>query len=66
MLPTYSRISRETSLKAKISLVQSQKWNTRTICEIYSKLTIKTPEVVFIVNFQQISRIVDFEQVNTS
>ena len=36
--------------------------NTRTMCEICSKLTIKTTErrssVVFIVNFEQISHIV--------
>ena len=47
------------------------------MCEIYSKLTVKTTErrqcrhsVVFIVNFEQISRIIlvfllsNFEQVN--
>ena len=48
--------------------------NTRTRCEICSKLTIKTPERrrrsgVFIVNFEHISlrssvSIVNFEQVN--
>ena len=39
--------------------------NTRTICEIYSKLTIKTPEQrhrrcsgFFVVNFEQVSHIV--------
>ena len=48
--------------------------NTRTRCEICSKLTIKTPERrhwrhsgVFIVNFEHISHLVsiaEFEQVN--
>ena len=35
--------------------------NTRTRCEIYSKLTIKTPDIfspVFIVNFEHISHLV--------
>ena len=50
--------------------------NTRTRCEICSKLTIKTPERrrsgVFIVNFEHISHlvssvsIVNFEKVNAS
>ena len=46
-------------------LVQSQNRNTGKMCEICSKLTIKTPERrhwrrsgVFIVNFEQISNIV--------
>ena len=46
-------------------LVQSQNRNTGKMCEICSKLTIKTPErrhwrrsCVFIVNFEQISNIV--------
>ena len=49
--------------------------NTRTRCERYSELTIKTPErrqrrryCVFIVNFEHTSHsvfIVSFEQVNT-
>ena len=40
--------------------------NTRTRCEIYSKLTKKTPEcsIVFTVNFAYISTIFNFEQVN--
>ena len=40
-------------------------WNTRTRCEIYSKLKIKTPERrqwrrsgVFIINFEHISRLI--------
>ena len=40
-------------------------WNTRTSCEIYSKLKIKTPERrqwrrsgVFIINFEHISRLI--------
>ena len=48
-----------------IYLFKVNKGNTRTMCEIYSKLTIKTPERrhwplsgVFIVNFEQISHIV--------
>ena len=32
--------------------------NTRTRCEICSKLTIKTPDGVFIINFEHISRLV--------
>ena len=53
--------------------------NTRARCEIYSKLTIKTPKRsqwhrsgVFIVNFEYISHlalpfsIVNFEQVNAA
>ena len=45
-------------------LVQSNSGNTRTMCEIYSNLIIKTPERrywhrsgVFIVNFEPISYI---------
>ena len=33
--------------KVKLNLylfVQSQQWNTRAMCEIHSKLTIKTPK----------------------
>ena len=50
---------------AGIYLPKDNNGNTRTMCEIYSKLTIKTPERdhwrrsgVFIVNFEQISYIV--------
>ena len=49
---------------AGIYLLQVNNRNTRTRCEIYSKLTIKTPERrqwrrsgVFIVNFEYISRL---------
>ena len=63
---------------AGIYLVKTNNGNTRTMCEICSKLTIKIPEQshwhrsgVFIVNFKQISHnvrvyIVDFEQVNAN
>ena len=46
-------------------MFKANNWNTRTRCEICSKLTIKTPERhqwrrsgVFIVNFQHISNLV--------
>ena len=49
---------------AGIYLLKVNNRNTRTRCEIYSKLTIKTPERrqwrrsgVFIVNFEYISRL---------
>ena len=49
---------------AGIYLLKVNNRNTRTRCEIYSKLTIKTPERrqwrrsgVFIVNFEHISRL---------
>ena len=50
---------------ASIYLFKFNIKNTRTMCEIWSKLTIKTPERrhwsrsgVFIVNYEQISHIV--------
>ena len=50
------------SYQANIYLVKVNNRNTRKRCEIFSKLTIKTPEprrsrrsVVFIVNFENIS-----------
>ena len=61
---------------ADIYLFKVKNGNTRKRCEIYSKLTIKTPERrlfgVFIVNFESIFvpssivSIVDFDQVNVS
>ena len=46
--------------KVAIYLVKVNNWNTRTKCEIYSKLAIKTPERhvvsgIFIANFEHIS-----------
>ena len=44
-------------------MLQPSSGNTRAICEISAKLTIKTPELqgdqsgVFIVNFEQVSNI---------
>ena len=61
---------------AVIHLLKVNNRNTRTICEICSKVTIKLPERrhwcrsgIFIVNFEQISHIVlvfivDSEQAN--
>ena len=48
------------SLSAAIYLFRVSNGNTRTICEICSKLTIKTPERrrVFMVNLKQIYHIV--------
>ena len=49
--------------RAGIYLFKVNNGNTRALCEIYSKLTIKTPERrqwrsgVFIINFEQISHI---------
>ena len=59
---------------ASIYLFKLNNRNTIKRCEIYSKLTIKTPERqcrrfgVFILNFEHISStsIVDFKQVNIS
>ena len=61
---------------ADICLFKVKNGNTRKKYEIYSKLTLKTPERrlsgVFIVNFEPISTpfssvsIIDFEQVNVS
>ena len=58
------------TIPAGIYLLKVNNRNTRTRCEICSKLTIKTPERrqwrrsgVFIVNFSSVS-IVNFEQVN--
>ena len=63
-------------ISAGIYLLKVNNRNTRTRCEICSKLTIKTPERhqwcrsgVFVVNFEHISHLVqgfhvDFEQVN--
>ena len=55
----------ETSKPACIVLFEVKKGNTRTMCEVCSKLTIKTPEQrqlrcsgVFVVNFEEISHIV--------
>ena len=49
-------------LRSRHLIVKNNNWNTRTMCENYSKLTIKTPERihwhhsdVFIVNIEQIS-----------
>ena len=61
-------------------MIKADNRNTRKMCEICSKLTIKTPERrqwhrsgVFIVNFEHISHlfpsvsiVVDFQQVNVS
>ena len=41
-----------------IYLFKARNRNTRTICKISSKFTIKTPECVLIVNFEKISHIV--------
>ena len=45
---------------ASIYLLKDNDGNTRTMGQICSKLTIKTPDVVlvFIVNFEQVSHIV--------
>ena len=55
----------EDSFPANIYLLKFHNRNSRTRCEIYSKLTIKTPERrhwrrtgVFIVNFEHISNLV--------
>ena len=49
-----------TNSLAVIYMFKVNNGNTRTMCEICSKLTIKTPERsdVFIVNFEQILHIV--------
>ena len=53
------------SYPAGIYLLKGDNRNTKTRCEIYSELTIKTPEQrqlrrsdIFIVNFEHISHIV--------
>ena len=63
-------------ISAGIYLLKVNKRNTRTRCELCSKLTIKIPERcqwpgsgIFIVNFEHISHLADvsfvnFEQVN--
>ena len=42
---------------ANIYLFQFNSRSTRKKCETYSKLTIKTPDGVFIVNFEHISHL---------
>ena len=61
----FARISKKRLIPAGIYLVKVINGNTRTRCEICSKLTIKTPERrqwrlsgVFIVNFELISHLV--------
>ena len=57
---------------ASIYLFKVKSGNTRIMCEICSKLTLKTPEHVFIVNFEKkftycsAVSFADFGQVNAS
>ena len=52
------RISFEMVLKFFLVMhVQIQQWEHGTICEIFSKLTIKTPERCNYVYFEEISQI---------
>ena len=71
-----SRYCIKTIQPAGIYFFKYSNGSTRSMCDICSKLTIKTPEQrqllrsdVFIVNFEQMSHIagvsiVDFEEVN--
>ena len=51
-----SMVLSESIATADIYLFKVNNWNTKTVCEICSKLAIKKPG--FIVNFEQISHIV--------
>ena len=75
ILLTFFRSNRDYSTNVfdqvkHIYLFKLNNSNGRKRCKIFSKLTIKTPPGVFIVNFEQTShffssiRTVDFEQIN--
>ena len=65
LISDYNQVLDQDNNPAGIYLLKINKKNTRTRCEICSKLTIKTPERrywrlsgVFIVNFEHISHLV--------